>query len=1060
LRGHLRGTLLVFVAIGALCAVFAGQASAGYIETGEFAGNGSGPGGSGSQPGQLSNPGQAAVLDSSGALYVADTGNNRVELFNPEPSGGGYAGAVPVTGPTGIAIDQATGDFYVAGPAGISKFNSSLSPVAGWIDPGVTGTLAVDPTTGDLLVADTAAGLIRRFEPDGTPAGTFAAERPIDLAVTNAGEVLVVTSTGPMPGDCAATSAVERFSSTGTAEGTIGASLTAPGAVAVDPDDGTIAIASVVNEYFCNGSAHPKVSFFSSAGTAIESVSLMGNTLYASVPGLALAGGNSARSYVVTKSPANDEFGNTKVVVIENLESPPAVIDTSIISATEDSAQIRAEINPEGFAAKYRFEYGLEDCAVSTCASLPASGADLSAGLAPRTVGINLTGLQAGTTYHLRVVASNVYGVDRGPDTTFRTSSPTDLGPRLPEDRAWEMVSPPDKGDYDVLYGTPFEGSYTITSDDGNKVGFNSFGAFADSKGSPIFNQYIAERSPDGWHSHSVTALQAPSILSFQRFYGLSGDLGRGLADNKFGEPGEGPTAGGLYLTNLATGATERVSPIGGGGYLQSVRGNRTWSRIVIEDEMQLLPEATNGRAVYGYSAGGALTLLSILPDGEVATNATRPCLPWSEVCSRTVSADASRVFFSAFDPAISETNSSLYLREGAVTTRVSASQRSTPDPQPFLGARFQGASEDGSVVYFSSENKLTDDSVATPTSADLYRYDVVSGELTDVTTADPSGGGLDGPAGTDACVQAVSADGNLVYFTSRANLTPGTNGTEAKFYVYDATSDSTRLIGRLAIRDSNWPQLSKDGRQIAFLTSNRVGAYQNAGRKELYRYDFESNDLSCVSCNPSGASPTGDAGGAPFVLGPLAGRLGREGRLFSADGKVVIFNTPDALVPTDTNEAYDVYLWRDGRVHLISSGTGSTWSTVMDMSPSGHDVFFATRDRLVGIDRDSSYDIYDARVGGGIAAQNPAAIYRCSGSDCQGQASSPPPEQTVATDGTPQKACATHSRRSRQLTERAKALRVRAGKATKAKARLLRKRAAQAEKGATKARACGGGSK
>ena len=45
----------------------------------------------------------------------------------------------------------------------------------------------------------------------------------------------------------------------------------------------------------------------------------------------------------------------------------------------------------------------------------------------------------------------------------------------------------------------------------------------------------------------------------------------------------------------------------------------------------------------------------------------------------------------------------------------------------------------------------------------------------------------------------------------------------------------------------------------------------------------------------------------------------------------------------------------------LISSGTATEEAAFVDASESGGDVFFFTSGRLVGEDRDTSYDIYDA---------------------------------------------------------------------------------------------------
>ena len=61
------------------------------------------------------------------------------------------------------------------------------------------------------------------------------------------------------------------------------------------------------------------------------------------------------------------------------------------------------------------------------------------------------------------------------------------------------------------------------------------------------------------------------------------------------------------------------------------------------------------------------------------------------------------------------------------------------------------------------------------------------------------------------------------------------------------------------------------------------------------------------------------------------------------------------------------------GCLYLISGGEeGSGPSCFGDASESGEDVFFFTAQRLVGQDHDQLVDVYDARVDGGLAAQDP----------------------------------------------------------------------------------------
>lgn len=90
--------------------------------------------------------------------------------------------------------------------------------------------------------------------------------------------------------------------------------------------------------------------------------------------------------------------------------------------------------------------------------------------------------------------------------------------------------------------------------------------------------------------------------------------------------------------------------------------------------------------------------------------------------------------------------------------------------------------------------------------------------------------------------------------------------------------------------------------------------------------------------------------------------------------------------MPQDANGQTDVYLWEEGQPYLISAGTGREASKFLDASPSGNDVFFATSQRLVGWDIDDSFDVYDARVDGGLP-EPPAGVIGCEGDACQ-----PPP--------------------------------------------------------------------
>jgi hypothetical protein len=113
-----------------------------------------------------------------------------------------------------------------------------------------------------------------------------------------------------------------------------------------------------------------------------------------------------------------------------------------------------------------------------------------------------------------------------------------------------------------------------------------------------------------------------------------------------------------------------------------------------------------------------------------------------------------------------------------------------------------------------------------------------------------------------------------------------------------------------------------------------------------------------------------------------------------------------DGLVSQDSNGTLDVYEYEppgvggctesagtfsprsDGCVGLISSGTASTESVFLDASENGDDVFFLTTAQLSKRDTDTTYDVYDARVGGG--EPEPVAPVECQGDACQGFVEAP----------------------------------------------------------------------
>jgi hypothetical protein len=174
-----------------------------------------------------------------------------------------------------------------------------------------------------------------------------------------------------------------------------------------------------------------------------------------------------------------------------------------------------------------------------------------------------------------------------------------------------------------------------------------------------------------------------------------------------------------------------------------------------------------------------------------------------------------------------------------------------------------------------------------------------------------------------------------------------------------------------------------------------------NVPCREVYRYNAETGVVRCVSCNPDGIAPRGDAFAS--VGGPF---MSDDGRVF--------FSSRDALVPGDTDGLYSVYEYVDGRPQLISSGTsvqdyfpgllnilfGPLWDPAYtgleSVSSDGKDVYFSTYDTLVPQDHNGQFlKMYDARTNGGFPYQVP--LLPCTAADeCHEPTSGGPPEPEV----------------------------------------------------------------
>jgi hypothetical protein len=146
-------------------------------------------------------------------------------------------------------------------------------------------------------------------------------------------------------------------------------------------------------------------------------------------------------------------------------------------------------------------------------------------------------------------------------------------------------------------------------------------------------------------------------------------------------------------------------------------------------------------------------------------------------------------------------------------------------------------------------------------------------------------------------------------------------------------------------------------GRFLLMTLKTQVGPGDTDAVADLYRYDAQARQSVRVTPGNT-ADPVVPAGGT------YGNAATPERMSISTDGSTIVFQTAAALQSSDTNGVSDVYVWREGTVSQISSGSWPRGGTSASVSRGGDEVAFATAAKLVPKDANSSVSVYVARVG------------------------------------------------------------------------------------------------
>lgn len=326
-----------------------------------------------------------------------------------------------------------------------------------------------------------------------------------------------------------------------------------------------------------------------------------------------------------------------------------------------------------------------------------------------------------------------------------------------------------------------------------------------------------------------------------------------------------------------------------------------------------------------------------------------------------------------------------------------------SPDERYFTYARLGEAGQSGGGAFLSNGSEVTPISVSerpgdpiTPQGASAFRW-VGDGSAVVFQDDDPSAMPLtaDAPEGVGNIYRyliSAPAGHHLQYvgkgelFATAADTVLYHRGGGTQLFAWRKGQTHVLSESLLGSEEGGQTLISPSGRYVEVATQVRLTEDAPTAGTQIYLFDLDAGGVRCASCNGLADAGRADAGFADSPAAPTD-----EGEVF--------FDTSTGLVSGDANGTSDVYAYKAGHVQLISRATPETYALLAGASASGHDVFIDTNDRLVSQDKDSAGDIYDARIGGGIAAQNPNPRGACSGSACRGVTSTPAPPALLGSE-------------------------------------------------------------
>ncbi len=586
--------------------------------------------------------------------------------------------------------------------------------------------------------------------------------------------------------------------------------------------------------------------------------------------------------------------------------APPDIASVHVSDTTGASAVLHADINPGGFDTHYFFEYGTT---TGYGQVIPAEPEDLGEGTSPVSVTETVTNLQEGETYHFRVVAQNEWGTNESADTTFDFSPPICPNNHVRQETGASYL--PDCRAYELV----------------SMVSSGSVLLFP--------GEHVAEESSEfeggnPWHvgyQFPPNEGYATSPSRFAFFGGLSSPPGLnspvGLTD--------------MYMaTRTNTGWVDSVPGLQGQEAFQTGRKECSGLMDLCIDHSETDEgDFTQEFAPYMFTASGEKkgrlpTNVGLIPEGKTFKGMQAMSRDFSHFVFS--SNNYKEGFFSgATHPAIvfapggqteglgSAYDNNIKTREVNVISKLPSGEPLPQEAKRTVEEKaidFRGVSTDGTHI-------LMETPADPPTSELAYLFLRVN----DAMTYDISEGHPVTPIG-------MTQSGNKVFFTTDAQLVPADTDSSVDLY-----------------------QWSENGSPKGELTVLSQGNGQG------------NSDECSDTWGPSGC-------GVEFLRpelphpdrGIMVTAPGMDD-LFAEDSGDIYFYSPenlDGTHPGVKNER-NLYVYRNGEVHLVATMDQGTQVTRMQISPDGSHAAIRTSSRLTSYDTKGFQEIYTYNADTGL---------------------------------------------------------------------------------------------